>query len=163
MKLWPLLLLLVCLSGIWACKKNSSTSTPSISFINFTRDTVHGGSYKDTAFLNFGFKDGDGDLGNDPTTGQYDVFLHDSRNTSFGNPYPVLRFFFPPIPGEALDPYTGAIEGRGTVALRAIYITPRQDTLHKLHSDTVVYKMWVVDKAQHVSDTITTTPLIIIP
>lgn len=150
--------MLVCLSGIWACKKNSSSTTPSISFISFRRDTVQGGSYKDTAFLNFGFKDGDGDLGNDPTTGQYDVFLKDTRDTA----PPILRFFFPPIPDEARDPNNG-LEGMGTIALRAIYITPRQDTLHKLHSDTVIYKMWVVDKAQHVSDTIVTTPLIIVP
>jgi hypothetical protein len=159
MKLWPLLLLLLCLLGMWACKKNSSTTTPQINFVSFRRDTVHGGSVKDTAFLNFSFKDGDGDLGNDPATGQYDVFLRDTRDTAF----PLLRFFFPTIPDEAKDPYTGSVEGVGTIAIRGILIPQRQDTLHKLHSDTTIFKMWVVDKAQHVSDTILTRPLIIIP
>jgi hypothetical protein len=158
MKLWPLLLSCLCLTGMWACKGNSKSPIPEISFIALAPDTVHGGSYKDTTFLAFGFKDGDGDLGNDQTTGQYDVFLKDNRDDIF----PIQRYFFPPIPDDARDPAEG-LEGRGVIALRAIYITPRQDTLHKLHSDTVRYKMWVVDRAGHVSDTIETTPLYIIP
>lgn len=157
MKLWPLLLSLLCLAGLWACKTNSNSPIPEISFIALAPDSIHGGSYKDTTFLAFGFKDGDGDLGNDPTM-QYDVFLQDNRDTTF----PIQRYLFPPIPDDARDPING-LEGRGVVALRAIYITPRQDTLHKLHGDTVRYKMWVIDRAGHISDTIQTTPLYILP
>src|ERR1043165_3872917 len=156
MKLRLILLSLICLTGVWACRKNNKSPLPSINFISFAPDSVHGGSYKDTAFLSFGFRDGDGDLGNDPATGQYDVFLKDNRDATF----PIMRYFFPPIPDDARDPIDG-LEGKGVIAIRAIYIVPRQDTLHKLHSDTVKYKMWIVDRAGNISDTIETTPLII--
>jgi hypothetical protein len=158
MKLWPLLLSLICLAGMPACKKKSDSGTPSISFIALSPDSVRSGSNKDTTFLVFGFKDGDGDLGNDPSKGRYDVFLKDSRDTIF----PIIRLFFPPIPDDARDPLNG-LEGRGVIALRALNITTRQDTLHKLHGDTLTYKMWVIDQADHTSDTITTTPLYILP
>jgi hypothetical protein len=166
MKFWPLLVPALCLTtGFVACKKNTKSPIPEISFIALAPDTIHNGSYKDTAFLSFGFKDGDGDLGRDPLKGEYDVFLRDSRyvhDTSFVNP----RFFFPTIPDDARDPING-LEGRGVIALRAFgasySITPRQDTLHKLHGDTLTYQVWVVDQAGHISDTITTSPLYILP
>lgn len=119
---------------------------------------MHSGSFEDTVKLRFGFTDGDGDLGNDPATGQYDVFLKDTRDTMFS----TLRFFFPPIPDGARDPIKG-LEGTGSIAIQGIYITTRTDTLHKLHGDTLQYRMWVKDRAGNTSDTITTTPLIVLP
>lgn len=148
-------------TGIVACKKNTNSVIPEISFISLAPDSIHGGSFKDTAFLAFGFRDGDGDLGNDPALGMYDVFLRDSRYTQ-DTSYINSRFFFPTIPDDARDPVNG-LEGKGIIALRAVYITPRQDTLHKLHGDTLTYQMWVVDRAGHVSDTIKTSPLYILP
>lgn len=144
-----------------ACKKNNNSKIPSISFIALTPDTIRGGSLEDTTFLSFGFKDGDGDLGRDPAKNEYDVYLRDSRyanDTNFNNP----RFFFPNIPDDARDPING-LEGQGVIAIRAYNILPRQDTLHKLHGDTLTYKMWVIDQAGNRSDTITTTPLYIRP
>ncbi len=149
------------LAGFAACKKNNNTTVPIISFVALEPDSVHAGSVKDTTFLLFGFKDGDGDLGNDPASGKYDVFLRDSRYVG-DSTYTDWRFFFPPIPDDARDPVNG-MEGRGEIALRALYILPRQDTLHKLHGDTLRYKMWVIDKAGNTSDTIETTPLYILP
>jgi hypothetical protein len=159
MKLLPLLLSMLCLTGIIACKKPSENTRPSISFIALTPDTIQGGSNKDTTFLYFGIKDADGDLGNDPATGKYDIFLRDSRykhDTSF----PIGRYFLPYIPEDARDPING-VDGQGVIALRAVYITPRPDTLHKLHGDTLNYQVWVKDLAGNTSDTIETTPLYI--
>lgn len=152
------LFLLLCFIGIWACKKNTNPVTPSISFISFWPDSIKGGSFEDTAYLSFGFTDGDGDLGNDPATGKYDVFLKDQRDTNFS----TMRFFFPPIPDGARDPIKG-LEGKGVIAIQGIFINPRADTLHMLHGDTVTYKMWVIDRAGHTSDTIVTSPLFIRP
>ena len=146
------------LAGIAACKKNNNSNVPVIAFISFTPDSVHAGSLTDTAKLAFGFKDGDGDLGNDATSGKYDVFLRDSRDTTI----PILSFIFPPIPDDARDPVNG-LDGQGVIALRALYLLPRQDTLHKLHGDTLTYQMWITDRAGNVSDTITTSRLIIRP
>ncbi len=152
------MLSLSALAGITACKKNNNSNTPVIQFLYFAPDSIHAGSITDTAKLGFGFKDGDGDLGNDPATGKYDVYLRDSRDTTI----PISRFFFPAIPDDARDPVNG-LDGQGEIALRAIFLLPRQDTLHKLHGDTLTYQMWVIDRAGNVSDTITTTPLIILP
>jgi hypothetical protein len=157
MKLWPLVFSFCCLLvGFAACKKNKNSPIPKISFLSLEPDSVHGGSIEDTAFLFFGFSDGDGDLGTDPTGGNYDVYLKDSRDEM------VTRYLFPPIPDDARDPING-LEGQGAIALRAIYIIPRQDTLHKRHGDTLTYKMWILDQAGNASDTITTTPLYIRP
>ncbi|MBS1616796.1 MAG: hypothetical protein JST06_11840 [Bacteroidetes bacterium] len=160
MKFWLPLFLLLCFIGVWACKTNTNPVTPSISFISLYPDSVHSGSFKDTAYLSFGFTDGDGDLGNDPTSGNYDVFLKDTRDT--GTNFSILRYFFPPIPDGARDPIKG-LEGKGTIAIQGIYINTRQDTLHRLHGDTVSWRMWVKDRAGHTSDTIQTTSLIILP
>jgi hypothetical protein len=155
-----LLFLLLCFLGIWACKRNTNSAVPAINFVSFEPDSVHSGSFEDTVKLSFGFTDGDGDLGNDPATGNYDVFLKDTRDT--GTPFPVLRFFFPPIPEGARDPVKG-LEGKGIIAIQGIFITTRQDTLHMLHGDTLRYRMWVKDRAGNTSDTITTSQLIVLP
>jgi hypothetical protein len=155
MKLWPLLLSVpLLLIGFAACKKNKNSVIPRISFISLEPDSVHSGNLEEKTSLFFGFSDGDGDLGNDPTSGKYDVYLKDSRDDM------ISRYLFPPIPDEQRDPVNG-VEGQGVITLRAIYIVTRQDTLHKRHGDTLTYKMWVVDQADHVSDTITTRPLYI--
>ena len=141
-----------------ACRKAGSNHSviPHINFIALQPDTIHLNSNEDTTFLSFDFTDGDGDLGNDPTSGNYDVFLRDSRDTSFA----IMRYFFPKIPDGAVDPIDG-IKGTGVIAIRALTINPRTDTLHVLHGDTATFKMWVADRAGHISDTITTSPLYI--
>ena len=153
MKVWFPLLFIALFCGAIACKKkNANSPIPVISFVSLQPDSVRAGSSQDTAFLRFNFSDADGDLGNDPTAGNYDVFLRDSRDSA------ISRYLFPPIPDDARDPVEG-LNGQGVIALLASKIIPRQDTLHKKHGDTLTYEMWVKDQAQHTSDTITTTPL----
>ena len=159
MKLWLLtaasLLLLCC--AIPACKKAGGTSPiPHIEFLGLQRDTVAPGSIKDTVYLAFHFTDGDGDLGNPPQSGKYDVFLKDSRDSAFA----IQQYFFPDIPDDAIDPIDG-LKGDGIIAIRGVTIPLRADTLHVRHGDTLTYRMWVKDRADHSSDTITTTPIYI--
>ena len=154
MKLWlPLLLSIFILSGvIFSCKKSSNSPIPFLKFIALSPDSIKMLS-KDTTFLTFHFSDGDGDLGHDPSSGNYDVFLKDMRDDRID----TLKFFFPPIPDGAIDPIDG-ITGDGAVALQSSRIVIRQDSVHTFR-DTVIYKMWIVDKAQHWSNEIKTTPL----
>ena len=161
MKVWlPLLLCAALIIGVFACKKASNSPIPYIEFIKLSPDTAKGGSPKDTLFLTFNFSDGDGDLGNDPAQGNYDVFLRDSRDSLID----VLHFPFPEIPADAIDPVDG-INGSGSIALipSAINLIPRQDTLHKFHGDTLTYQMWIKDKAQNMSNVVTTTPIYLRP
>jgi hypothetical protein len=159
MKVWlPLLLSALLLGGIYSCRKSSNSPIPYIELISLSPDTIKGGSPADTAFLTFHFSDGDGDLGNDISQGDYDVFLRDMRDSV----YPILRFPFPNIPDEARDPIDG-LRGQGAIALYGVNLIPRQDTIHKFRGDTVVYQMWIMDRAKNLSNVITTTPLYIRP
>jgi hypothetical protein len=155
----PVLALIAILGGVVGCKKNTKSPIPVLTFIALSPDSIKGGSSKDTSYLSFAFADGDGDLGNDPTTGKYDVFLHDVRDSTNDI---TFRYIFPDIPDDARDPYEG-LKGEGVIKLQAALILPRQDTLHKKHGDTALYEMWIVDQAQNKSNVVATTPLYIRP
>lgn len=105
-------------------------------------------------FLTFRFTDGDGDLGNDVTRGDYDVFLRDSRDSGF----PVQRYPFPPIPEDAVSPVDG-ISGTGVIAILGNTLKIRPDTVHTFRGDTLTYQMWIVDRAKNMSNVITTPPI----
>ena len=157
MKLWlPLVAAMALIMALPACKKAGSNNSeiPHINFLALQPDSVRPGSLKDTLYLSFDFTDGNGDLGNDPASGNYDVFLKDSRDTAF----PIMRYFFPPIPDDARDPIEG-LRGQGVITIRGVTIPIRTDTLHALHGDTLTLDMWIKDQAGHSSDTITTTPI----
>jgi hypothetical protein len=153
-----MLLCAALIAGVYSCKKSSNSPIPYIELVSFSPDTIKNGSPVDTAFLTFNFSDGDGDLGNDVTKGDYDVFLRDMRDSA----YPIIRYPFPDIPDDARDPIDG-INGTGAIAMYGVNLTVRQDTLHKFSGDTIVYQMWIVDRAKNQSNIITTTPLYIRP
>jgi hypothetical protein len=158
-RILPVLALISILVGIAACKKNTKSPIPVLTFLQLSPDSVKGGASQDTAYLAFAFADGDGDLGNDPTTGQYDVFLHDSRDSANDV---TFRYIFPDIPADARDPIEG-IHGEGVVELQAALLLPRQDTLHKKYGDTAIFEMWIQDQAHNKSNVVKTTPLYIRP
>jgi hypothetical protein len=153
------LALITILIGIAACKKNKNSAIPAIRFIALSPDTIKSGYAFDTSKLYFSFEDGDGDLGNDPTKGEYDIYLHDVRDTDKEISY---RFIFPDIPPEANDPING-MKGDGVIALQAALIKKRTDSLHFKYGDTTQFERWVKDKAQNKINVITTTRLYIRP
>ena len=159
MKLWlPLLLCAALTAGSIGCKKASNSPIPFISFISLSPDSVRAKALYDTSFLTFHFSDGDGDLGNDITQGDYDVFLRDTRDSAF----PLFRYPFPPIPDGAINEIDG-ISGEGSIALLGSLLPPRQDTLHKFNGDTVIFEMWIMDRAKNMSNVIRIPPLYIKP
>ena len=158
MKVWlPLLLCAALIVYVSACRKSNNSPIPYIELISLSPDTIKGGSPRDTIYLTFNFSDGDGDLGNDVTNGDYDVFLKDSRDPSFDRRYP-----FPPIPDDARDLVDG-LKGKGAIALYGTTLIPRQDTIHKFRGDTVRYEMWIVDQAKNKSNVIAIPPIFIRP
>ena len=153
-----MLLCAALVAGVYSCRKSDNSPIPYLEFISLSPDTIKGGSIRDTAFLTFNFSDGDGDLGNDVTQGDYDVYLRDMRDSAFQ----IIRYPFPHIPDEAVDPVDG-VKGTGAIALYGADLIPRQDTIHKFRGDTLVYQMWIMDRAKNQSNIITTTPLYIRP
>jgi hypothetical protein len=143
MKVWSRLLLCALFSSaIFSCKKSSNSPIPFLALIRLSPDTVRNGNPADTVYINFRFSDGDGDLGNDPARGRYDIYMADNR----GGGLDTLRYFFPEIPDDAIDPVNG-ISGEGSLAVGGPSIRLRSDTVYQNNGDTVRYTMWIRDKA----------------
>lgn len=150
-------LILSVLAFIAGCKKkNTGNPVPEITFLSMTPQTLRGGSSEDTLFLAFRFSDGDGDLGNPYTGGNYDIYLIDSRDSL------ASGYYFPEIPEEYKDPYEG-IKGTTTLILPGTYILPRQDSLHLEQGDTLQYEVYIQDRAGHESNRFTTPTIYLLP
>lgn len=148
--------LLLCLLAFAACNRAKYSEIPSISFKALYPDSVRAGSSEDTAYLAFSVRDGDGDLGNQNVSGDYDIFLTDSRDNK------VTGYFFPEIPSGVIDPKRG-MEGDCFLALYAATLIPRQDSVHKHNGDTVHFEVYIKDQAGHESNRFTTPDLFIKP
>ena len=146
---------LILLAGILfiGCTKNTVSKIPQISLITFMPlDTMTVNI--DTVYLYFNLTDGDGDIGNDTTSG---IFYEDSRFVSGG----FQRADFPAIYPTAEDPNKGL---QGTVLFYPIpQPVPRSDSLHMAVGDTMSYEFYVTDRAGHASNHIITHKLIIYP
>ncbi len=139
------------LLGISACKKApSGNNAPSISFVSMKPNTVISGSSKDTVFIQFNVSDKDGDLGNDAGSGNYDIYIKDSRDNA-----PAQGLPFPTIPADISENKEG-ISGVCTIRMYAsLFLIARSDPQHK-NEDTLTYEIYVKDKAQHESNRIKT-------
>lgn len=159
MKVWLPLLLCAWISfGILSCKKSSNSPIPYFDLIALSPDTVKKGKVEDTVYITFRFSDGDGDLGNDPSRNLFDLYLADDRPQIND----TLKFFFPEIPGDAIDPVNG-ISGDGALAVGGTLIRMRSDTLHANNGDTVRYSMWIRDRAGNTSNPYKLPPIYIRP
>jgi hypothetical protein len=139
-----------------ACKDPDAVSPiPYISFEELEPRIVKAASSEDTAYLRFRFSDGDADLGVPTQSGQYDVFLVDSRDGK------IREFLFPEIADELRDPTKG-MTGSATIILEAALLIPR-DSLHTVLGDTLHYEVYVKDRAGHESNRFITPDIILTP
>ncbi len=129
------------------------TDTPQLEFIGFEKDTVQQESM--TTFR-FKFTDGDGDIGSDQTP---NVFLKDLRQPN-ALPEP---FVMPMLPEEGSG---NGVEGVATIhyqATRCIYangttgLSNWQEGFKRI--DTVVFELYIVDRAGHESNHVKTDTL----
>ncbi len=144
-----ILVILVCFFA--ACKKtNNISNIPQISALSLFPDSIKAGSSQDTVYLQFHFRDGDADIGNDPNGTNYDIFVIDSRHND------TTGYFFPEIANQVKNPATG-IEGDCTIFILAALIpvdsTKQLDSLH--------YTVYMQDQALHHSNVLTTSTLYI--
>ena len=139
-----------------ACQKNTVSKIPKIRFQNMYPDSVIAGSGLDTVSITFFLTDGDADLGNDPTGTKYDIYVRDSRVDTFQG------LFFPTISPDAEDATKG-IQGYCTFQELGAFLLPRTDSIHTHFGDTLHYEFYIVDRAQHESNHITTPDIYILP
>lgn len=148
---------LLALCAIGACRPEEVVDkVPVIKALEFGPQEVRGGSGEDTVYLSFRFRDGDADLGIDPASGDFDVYLTDSRDSS------VRGYYLPEIPadvGELQIP----LEGTTTILLEAALILPRPDSLHQALGDTLRFSYYLRDRAGNKSEVLTTPDLILTP
>lgn len=144
----------VLLSGVMlSCtKKNKASEKPSITFVGISGDSVKSGSNQIIA-VKFNFADGDADLGVSPSSGNFDIYTTDSRDTS------KINYYFPKGIAEAVDPTQG-ISGDCTINLEAAFILLRPSHPDR---DTVRYEFYIKDKAGNESNRFTTPDIIIVP
>ncbi len=78
--------ILFCFCGLMACVQGPSLSEiPSIEYRGISKDTLNQGTgTEDFLTLFFHVEDGDGDIGNDPEDGVFNLFVFDNRT---GNLY----------------------------------------------------------------------------
>ncbi len=150
-------LLFVALALFGACRKEEAVNpVPLIKATSFGPLQVRGGNGEDNVLLRFKFYDGDADLGVDPASGDFDIYLTDSRDSS------VQGYFIEEIP-QGIRDLNIPLDGEATVVLSAALILPRSDSLHQATGDTLRYSYYLRDRAGNKSEVLTTPDLILTP
>lgn len=125
---------------------------PRIQFLNYSKSTMRQGEFgfEDTTFVKLSFTDGDGDLGGDSLA----VFFRDVRLNHWDS-----LFQLPKIPSRGASAgVSGTIELRlGTTCCLDI-IPPCRPSSTKL-LDTIVYEIFIKDRAGNQSNMVRATPL----
>ena len=144
-KVAALVLLLALMAFIPSCKKDSGISVvPSITFDSISPNPAI--KYQDSILIVISYVDGDGDLGIDSADVK-NLFITDSRNGV------VSQFRIPQLAPTGANI---AIEGNLDIVLPPQLFTNDNDT-----TETATYSIYVVDRAGHKSNTVTTKPLVI--
>ena len=153
MKIIGLFFLVFLSVAFTACEKNTVSKIPSISLMAFMPvDSMIVNI--DTCYIEFSLTDGDGDIGNSPTS---QIYIKDSRFDSLG----FVNFSFPTIDGSIETPKYGL---QGTCIFFPVpQPTPRLDSIHLVTGDTLTYELYITDRAGHQSNHIITRPLIVRP
>ena len=149
-----------------SCQKNTVSPIPYIQMEYFGLDY---GNYNDTPVLfrlpsdtvimEFTFKDGDGDIGNNDTTkGKYDLYIKDSR---FDTGY--AGYTFPQIDQSIENKRYGL---SGSIVFEFFYpniINARPDSIHTYVADTAQFELYIMDRAGHKSNHLITSRVIMLP
>ena len=130
---------------------------PQIEFVGMTKTTMKQGfGSEDSVYFTLSFTDGDGDLGGVSGKDSLNVFITDKRNNK-----PVEQTFRIPFVPEA-----GAKNGISgeirflmyttcCLSLEPCIATPVRPT------DTLVYELYIKDRAGHKSNVVQTKPIIL--
>lgn len=148
------LVLLAAISATSCTKeKKSSGSIPRIQFTGLSGNTIKAGSSQ-VIYINFNFSDGNGDLGNKPSSGNYDIYTKDSRDDSSD-----VNYFFPQDLPDNVEAGQ-EISGVCNLGLLGAYVLLRPD---RPDGDTVRYEIYIKDRAGNESNRFTTPDIYIVP
>ncbi|MEO5907492.1 MAG: hypothetical protein ABIQ11_12250 [Saprospiraceae bacterium] len=153
------LLAILAMAG-WNCLDAPDFSdTPYIEFLDNTKDTLRQGNFmEDSLVVSFRFEDGDGDLGRDDEELENNIFFVDERTGTIDYTYGI-----PAIPEEGAG---NGVEGIVKIILFTtccIYndgVDPCQPNPN-IPFDTVQYRIYIKDQADHKSNEILTSPIIL--
>jgi hypothetical protein len=154
-----LFLLVLAFSG-WQCLKSPDFSDiPFIEFISISKDTLNQGIFQqDSLLVKFRFQDGDGDIGRTNQQSTNNIFFIDERTGTLDN-----TFGIPEIPPEGAG---NGVEGEVRIVLFStccIYNDGSDPcTINAaMPYDTIRYRIYITDQANHKSNEILTDPIIL--
>jgi len=150
---------------IIACTKPPDYSDiPEIGFVSFSKGTLNQGEgFQDTTFLTISFTDGDGDIGGDTFNS---IFFVDTRLDEFND---FLKYEAPIIPEQGtgngisgemrIQVFTTCCIHPDSMFANLGCNAPFQST--GVNFDTLVYDIYIKDRAGNKSNVIQTDPLIL--
>ncbi len=153
------LLLLLSLAG-WRCLDAPSyPDEPYIEFLSILKDTMNQGVFQqDSLIVRFHFEDGDGDIGRTDQDPENNIFFIDERTGTLDN-----TFGIPTIPEDGAG---NGVEGEVSIVLFSTCCIfpdgsdPCQPS-SQFPLDTVQYRIYIKDRADHKSNEILTAPIIL--
>lgn len=153
------LLLLLTFFG-WRCLDAPNyPDTPYIEFLSNSKDTLEQGIFQeDSLIVTFRFEDGDGDIGRTDQDPENNIFFIDERTGTLDN-----TFGIPTIPEDGAG---NGVEGTVKILLFStccIYADGSDPCMPNPNFplDTVQYRIYIKDRADHKSNEILTSPIIL--
>ena len=144
----------------WQCLDSPNfPDEPFIEFVSISRDTLNQGIFQqDSLIVRFKFQDGDGDIGRTNQQASNNIFFIDERTGTLDN-----TFGIPEIPQEGA---ANGVEGEIRIVLYTtccIYNDGQDPCIPNpsIPFDTVQYRIYIVDQADHKSNEILTAPIIL--
>jgi hypothetical protein len=145
MKLIRVLMIVICVCALAACKKDKPvySETPEITFVSVSNSSVD--AYGQPLTFIISYQDGDGDLGEN-SSDAHNLFLTDNR---FGITYPYRI--------SQLAPTTSLIiKGQLKIILDNVGTTSTSP-------QNATFSIYVVDRAGHISNTVTSSVITVNP
>jgi len=153
------LLLLLSMAG-WSCLDAPSyPDEPYIEFLSISKDTMDQGVFQeDSLIVRFHFEDGDGDIGRTDQDPENNIFFIDERTGTLDN-----TFGIPTIPEDGAG---NGVEGEVRIVLYSTCcIFPDGsdpcEPSTQFPLDTIQYRIYIKDRADHKSNEILTAPIIL--
>lgn len=132
---------------ISSCKKDKNieiSTTPTIEFVSITPSTAT--EYQDKITITISYKDGDGNLGEN-TADVKNLFLTDTRNSV------TYKYRIP-----QLAPSGESVTIQGNLPIEV----PNTAIINGASSQIVSYTIYIVDRAGNVSNTVSTSAIMIV-
>lgn len=128
---------------------------PEVEFIDIQPRTAV--ENRDSILITINFTDGDGDLGDLPSSGTQSIIVRDMRVLPDGSLLPdslaISRFSIPDLSSNARNP---SIQGRIFITLSPTLVFPRN-----LDEQRIPFSISIQDRAEHISNVVLTDEILL--